>query len=140
MRRGLAAWLVVSLAVVPLLPRAQPHTSAAGCAKALGEPGRQVVRDDLAIAWRPVPHSLPLDRHFAIEIQVCGRPVDGLRIDAVMPAHRHGMNYRATVENRGAGRYMARGLLFHMAGRWQLIFDIDVGGQRLRLTDDIDLR
>jgi hypothetical protein len=47
-----------------------------------------------------------------------------LRVDADMPAHRHGMNYRTTVTALGDGRFRAEGLMFHMAGRWRLLFDL----------------
>ena len=40
-----------------------------------------------------------------------------------MPAHRHGMNYRATVSTLSPGVYRAEGLMFHMPGRWRVIFD-----------------
>jgi hypothetical protein len=54
-----------------------------------------------------------------------------------MPAHRHGMNYRAKVIPQGAGRWRAEGLMFHMPGRWQFVFDVDAGGRRDRLTYDV---
>jgi hypothetical protein len=62
-------------------------------------------------------------RHFALDVVVCARagaalPV-ALRVDADMPAHRHGMNYRPTVRALGDGRYRADGLMLHMAGRWR---------------------
>jgi hypothetical protein len=54
-----------------------------------------------------------------------------------MPAHRHGMNYRAHVAAKGEGRYLAEGLLFHMPGRWQFAFDIERPGRVERLTHDV---
>ena len=59
------------------------------------------------------------------------------RIDAVMPEHRHGMNYRPTLDAKGNGHYVAEGFLFHMPGRWQLSFDVERGGRRTRLTSDV---
>jgi hypothetical protein len=47
------------------------------------------------------------------------------------------MNYRPTLEAKGAGRYLAEGLLFHMPGRWQLLFDVERGGRRTRLSSDV---
>jgi hypothetical protein len=49
-------------------------------------------------------------------------------VDAQMPEHRHGMNYRPTVSATGNGRYVAEGLLFHMPSRWQLRFDVERDG------------
>ena len=37
------------------------------------------------------------------------------------------------------GLYVAEGLLFHMPGLWQLMFDVERGGRMERLTTDIDL-
>jgi hypothetical protein len=56
-----------------------------------------------------------------------------------MPEHRHGMNYRPTLASRGDGRYLAEGLLFHMPGRWRLLFDLERDGRRVRLTADVPL-
>jgi hypothetical protein len=56
-----------------------------------------------------------------------------------MPAHRHGMNYQPRVTARERGVYVAEGLLFHMPGRWQLLFDVDRGGRTERLVADMEL-
>ena len=45
---------------------------------------------------------------------------------------------KRTTAERGR-RSRARGLVFHMPGKWRLIFDVQQAGQRLRLTDTIDL-
>jgi hypothetical protein len=49
------------------------------------------------------------------------------------------MNYRPRVSARGDGLYVAEGLLFHMPGRWQLLFDVECGGRMERLEAEIDL-
>jgi hypothetical protein len=41
-----------------------------------------------------------------------------------MPEHRHGMNYQTSVVPHGDGGYRAEGLLFHMPGRWELVFEL----------------
>ena len=110
------------------------------CGESLGSGVRRVGAGALTLAWLPRPQPIPLDRHFQLELELCGARADALRVDADMPAHRHGMNYRASVVQTGPGRYQAEGLLFHMPGRWRLIVDIDEGGRRHRLTDDITLR
>ena len=67
-------------------------------------------------------------------------PPGALKVDAEMPAHRHGMNYRTTVQSLGGGRWRADGLMFHMPGRWRFLFELDRAGQPpLRLTQDLDL-
>ena len=66
------------------------------------------------------------------DVAVCakggGAAPSTVRVDARMPAHRHGMNYRPTVAAAGDGRFAARGLMFHMPGDWELSFDVNPGG------------
>jgi hypothetical protein len=93
---------------------------------------------DLVVLSRTVPAPIEVGRHFAVEAVVCAAaPARTLRVDAGMPEHRHGMNYRARVSAAGDGRYVAEGLLFHMPGRWQLLFDVEHGGRTERLMADI---
>jgi hypothetical protein len=94
------------------------------------------------VAWR-APAPLPLADFFALELAACAR--DGSRIgtprvDATMPAHGHGMNYRPVVEALGSGRFRAAGLLLHMPGQWQLTFSLGSGdaGETLRATLEVD--
>ena len=76
--------------------------------------------------------------HFTLDIAVCPAP-QGVRVDATMPEHRHGMNYRPTVTAQGGGRYRAEGLMFHMAGRWELVFEVRAGGATERLAQSLQL-
>jgi hypothetical protein len=66
-------------------------------------------------------------------------PVAAIILDAQMPAHGHGMNYRPTTERLGPGRFRATGLMLHMPGRWRLTFDLVQGERRTRLTHDVSL-
>ena len=91
------------------------------------------------VAFRPVPAPIVVGKHFAVDAVACakdGAAPTALRVDAQMPEHRHGMNYRAKVTPQGAGRWRADGLLFHMPGRWQFVFDVERGPERERLTRD----
>jgi hypothetical protein len=119
----------------------------AGCGDELPAAHRLVAEDGaLQIAFAPQPAPLATGRHFALDIVVCPPPGTAppakLAVDADMPAHRHGMNYRASVTALGGGRFRAEGLMFHMAGRWRLLFDLPAadGAPARRLTRDIDLR
>lgn len=113
--------------------------------------GRIVRRDELQLAWRPVfkggpiePAAIVQGRHFAVEVQLCEGPaVAGARLDRVdasMPDHRHGMNYRPRLSPLGEGRYRAEGMMFHMSGRWQLEFEVTSTKGAMRLFDDIRIR
>jgi hypothetical protein len=115
--------------------------AAAECGEAPGAPGARVESARYTVVYRTDPAPIAVGRAFDVEAHVftknsAPRPA-GLRVDAHMPAHRHGMNYRATVVPTGDGGFRAEGLLFHMPGRWQLVFDIDAPGAHERITQDI---
>ena len=132
------AWLV-GLALAGLAGSA---AAAEPCATPPGFTARERLESaGVVVLYRTVPAAIELGRHFSVEAIVCdGRPGSvpgGLRIDARMPEHRHSMNYRPRVSPAGGGRYLAEGLMFHMPGRWQLLFDVERGGRAERLATDI---
>lgn len=89
--------------------------------------------------WKVDGAPIAVGRHFAIEVQVC--PADAVltRVDATMPEHRHGMNYRPSVKPLGNGRWRAEGLMFHMPGVWELRLDVQAAGGSERLRGAITL-
>jgi hypothetical protein len=87
-----------------------------------GAPSRKLQSGAYTIVYRAAP-ALRVGEHFALELQVCPAP-GRLSVDAWMPDHRHGMNYRPSLANLGGGRYRAEGLLFHMPGRWEFLFEL----------------
>ena len=97
------------------------------------------------VAFAPKPAPIAVGRHFSVELAVCPRDpsarVTAVRVDAEMPAHRHGMNYAAKVSALGGDRHRADGLMFHMPGRWRFIFELTgADGQVVRLTRDVELQ
>jgi len=86
-----------------------------------------------SLSYRTQPARISVGEHFALDFSVCakeGRPPPGaVVVDAWMPAHKHGMNYKAEVKSYGGGRFYATGLMFHMPGLWQFVFDVD--GERI---------
>ncbi len=105
-----------------------------GAAQACELPaGSRVESPRLALAYRTIPPRIAVGEHFAVEIALCAKgdlKLPGvISVDAWMPEHRHGMNYKAGVTATGGGRFRAEGLMFHMPGRWEFVFD--VGGERL---------
>jgi hypothetical protein len=97
-----------------------------------------------ALAFRTQPEKVEIGRHFAVELALCAHDgaatPDGVRVDAQMPEHRHGMNYKTTVTVSGAGNFRAEGLMFHMPGRWEYIFEVRAGGATERLTTSVILQ
>jgi hypothetical protein len=131
--------LVLAAGLAALAPQA-----ATACEPPPGfEASRRVASDTVTILFRTLPAPLEVGRHFAVETLVCPSAPAGvsssLRVDAQMPEHRHGMNYRPRVTRRSDGVYVAEGLLFHMPGRWRLLFHVERGGRAERLAADIVL-
>lgn len=93
------------------------------------------------VVFRTLPPTIEIGRQFVLEAVVCadGSPPVLTRVDAEMPEHRHGMNYRPSLTAADGGRYLAEGFLLHMPGRWRLQFDVVRDGRRTRLATDIEL-
>ncbi len=96
------------------------------------------------IAYRWEPERLKVGQFFAAEVIACRAPgaevVSGVVLDAQMPAHGHGMNYRPTSTQLAPDRFRVTGLMLHMPGRWRLTFDLVHGDRRTRLSQDVDLK
>ena len=97
----------------------------------------RVESERLALSYHTIPSKIVVGEHFVIVFGVCPKKTfkisEQIKLDAHMPEHRHGMNYRPGVAVLGAGRFRSEGWLFHMPGRWEFIFDL--GGERL--TDSV---
>lgn len=100
---------------------------------------RQMVQGALQLSWLAEPQALAVGRPFALLLQLCPPGARVLRVDATMPEHRHGMNYRPSVKPLGDGRWRAEGLLWHMAGRWELAVEVESGGERTWLRQSVQL-
>ena len=100
-------------------------------------PGKRLESEHVVLSYRTVPARVAVGENFILELAYCPkrsfRPSERVRLDAHMPEHRHGMNYKPSVTALGAGRYRSEGWLFHMPGRWEFVFEL--GGERL--TDSV---
>ena len=123
------AFLVTMFAASPVAAQACPEL--AGATKVESERYR--------VFYRTRPDRIAVGQHFVMDVVVCARrggPVapEGLRVDAYMPEHRHGMNYRTIVKPVDGSGYVAEGFLFHMPGRWEIVFEVRADGRTDRLT------
>lgn len=97
-----------------------------------------------AVAYRTNPEKIAVGKPFSIEVVAC---LDGkkhmapsrIRVDAGMPMHGHGMNYKPSEKKLGPGHSTFDGMLFHMPGKWQITFDVFDGDKRQRLTEKVTL-
>jgi hypothetical protein len=99
-----------------------------------GGPAQSLKTESFTVLYRAAP--IQVGRHFTLDLAVCPPP-DSVRVDASMPAHRHGMNYQPSVVPLGGGRYRAEGLMFHMPGDWRLLFEVRGAGKAERATHDL---
>jgi len=83
------------------------------------------------IYWDSIPPIIPFNQPFSLSAMVH----DGadrslmytdreLLVDATMPAHEHGMETIPEVTRSESGVYTVDGMLFHMAGEWELVFQV----------------
>lgn len=113
--------------------------SALACEPALRGDGVRLIAGERHVVGWQAPAPVPLAEFFSVDIAVCkraGGPAVAPRIEATMPEHGHGMNYRPSIAAVGPGRYRASGMLLHMPGRWTFAFSMD--GETLRDTLTID--
>jgi len=105
--------------------------------------GAHIESERYLLAFRTEPATPVVGSHFSVDFAVCAHPgqplPESVRVDGYMPDHRHGMNYRPTVKVLAGGRYLAEGLMFHMPGRWDLIFEVRGDGKTDRVAHRIVL-
>jgi hypothetical protein len=110
------------------------------CGEQFSSTARQLIEmPNFTIAYEPSVWPIPVGKHFSVQIQVCSKTptnlVTGLKIDADMPAHKHGMNYKPSLTKQSESTYLAQGLMFHMPGQWRMLFEFessDNPGQKIR--------
>lgn len=125
-----------------LLSVAAGNAQAQDCAVELAG-GRIIDTALYRLAYRTQPEKIVIGRHFTMEVAVCakdGGAIEGIQVDAFMPEHRHGMNYRPAAKALGGDRYQVDGLMFHMPGRWDLYFNVKSNGSSERLIQENALR
>jgi cytochrome c peroxidase len=91
------------------------------------------------LAYKASPE---LGKFFTLDLAVCAKSkaaVESLKVDAHMPEHRHGMNYAPALKPLGPGRWRAEGLMFHMPGKWEFVFEIRAAGETDRVAHEYRL-
>ena len=126
--------LIAALAAAPAAAQSCPSLDGA----------RKVESERYVVAWRTQPAKIAVGQHFNVEMAVCPKPgqpaPESVQVDGFMPEHNHGMNYKPAVKPAGAGRYDAAGMMFHMPGKWDVIFEIRAGGKSDRVTQSVTLQ
>lgn len=128
-------------AYVAMLPVSAASNGAGGLAVATESDG-----GTFKLELQPSATPVPVNELFELEVTVTVlRPLDDpnplwLDLQTSMPGHGHGMNTRARVEPLGDGRFVVRGLLLHMSGRWDFTFDVAKGRVHETATVRLELQ
>lgn len=91
------------------------------------------------LAFAAAPPDIRAGAPFDLRISICGPEgpfAGGLAVDADMPAHGHGMNYRPRVRMTAPGHFVAEGLMFHMRGAWRFRFSLATPLGTVRLSQE----
>ena len=109
-----------------------------------GADSRAVANANVQVVYQAQPTIIRVGKPFSLQATICplaaNAQVQAFAVDAQMPEHKHGMNYIPKVAALGDRRFSADGLMFHMPGKWQFVFDVRVDGRAERLTQDIMIR
>jgi YtkA-like len=140
---AMLAMLAMLGATVPIVAAAV--AAATSCGDTLPAKGRQRAEGiDYTVVFTPSRWPIPVGQHFSVHLEVCpatGKPLPtALHIDAEMPQHKHGMNYRASVKSLGKGQFQAEGLMFHMPGQWRFNLALNTTPAPTRLHRDVDVQ
>ena len=91
------------------------------CGETLVGARTTVENSGYTIVFTTAPSPVEVGKHFTVDFAVCPRAgatkPQAVRVDANMPEHRHGMNYRPRVTTTAPGVDRGEGLVFHMPGR-----------------------
>lgn len=89
---------------------------------------------EFMLMWQASPEPLPLNESFQLSVMVHDSTgatmlpdAELLSVDASMPQHGHGMNTTPQVTANGDGSFVVDGMLFHMGGDWELVFEVAEG-------------
>jgi len=134
----------MKFAVALALLAGAPALQAQAC-NAQIEGGKRIESTRHALAYRTDPARVTVGKPFAVDLVICpreaGARIEELRVDGHMPEHRHGMNYKASAKALGEpGRYRAEGLMFHMPGKWEFLFDVRDAKGMERLKQEFALK
>jgi hypothetical protein len=147
MRRPTAIVLLLAACAAPVpqspappspQPPVAPAPPPAAAARATLPPGvtERETREGLTqngafrIRWESQPSPIPRNQPFTLRVHVTRAdapdaplPDAELEVNALMPEHGHGMNTFPRTTRQPDGSFLVEGLLFHMRGRWDLIFN-----------------
>ncbi len=131
----------VGLAAIALV-LAQGTAALSACSTGEGAPMQGPPDAPWKVAIALDPKGVPPSARFQADISICpansGVP-SHITVDATMPAHKHGMNYKPRVLRAENGRYEVKDLLFHMPGVWRFEVTAYLDGKPHRYVHDVTI-
>ena len=101
------------------------------------------IDDSLTMSYQLEDSTIVVGQHFSMLFNFCKNgknvSVNHLALNANMPAHGHGMNYRISVVETASRQYKAEGFLFHMPGSWQVTGRVDYSNKTQTFEIDINI-
>ncbi|MGB5330701.1 MAG: hypothetical protein WBO58_21015 [Gammaproteobacteria bacterium] len=111
------------------------------CGFANGE--RVAPGDDLMLHYRIKSPPLTVAQHFSMQFLLCRDAttlaIEDFKLDASMPVHGHGMNYKASINWLDNGLVEASGMLFHMPGQWRVTVNLSYDGVARQTQLDFEI-
>lgn len=96
------------------------------------------------VKWYAEPSQIPVNQYFSMEFSIDEKTqrinyeID-ISLEAGMDAHNHGMNTKPLIQRLDKNRFRAVGMLFHMAGTWQVYLDISRGLMREKVKIEVTI-
>lgn len=99
--------------------------------------------DGLFLAWQPAGGEVPRNREFELRAVLLqdGQAPEGARLSVRgwMPDHQHGLVKDPQVLEDEDGFFRVQGLLLHMRGSWELIFDVFHGTTKTSFSFELEV-
>lgn len=96
--------------------------------------------DDTAPEAYIAIENIPLSAPFSASIEICDDIVKAIAFDAIMPAHRHGMNYRAETSQNVENGFRVDNIIFHMPGSWEMQIDVATADESFSYTHTVEAK
>ena len=83
----------------------------------------------------------PLSAPFAMIVTFCNPAgkIEALMFDALMPAHRHGMNFTVDVTSIADNRFELSNVVLHMPGLWEFRVDAKIAKENYAYTAEVQV-
>ena len=97
-----------------------------------------------SVTMAPIQGTILRNEHFSLDLLVEPQQADPgplqVKVDADMPAHRHGMHTQTEVTSYGKNKYRVDGMLFHMSGDWVITVEVTGGDGTEQATVPVSIK